>query len=70
MAEKASTKAGRGGSIEQFLTIEDVAQRLRVDERTVHRWISDGKLVRHKFGRAVRIALSDLQRFIAQHRQP
>jgi excisionase family DNA binding protein len=39
-----------------------------VSLRSVRRWIADEKLVVHHFGRAVRIAESDLRAFIAAHR--
>jgi excisionase family DNA binding protein len=52
------------------LTIAEVAKRLRVSERTVHRWLSSGELVAHDFGRAKRLAIDDLRRFIAARRSP
>ena len=51
-----------------FLKIADVAQALNVSTRTVRRWISDKKLIAHRFGVAVRIAENDLQAFLTAHR--
>ena len=53
----------------RFFTIRDVAERLEVATRTVRRWIKSGDLVAHRFGAAVRIAESDLNAFIARHRE-
>jgi excisionase family DNA binding protein len=53
----------------QFFTIAEVAQDLNVSERTVRRWIEDGKLVAHRIGGVVRIAETDLRAFLALHRQ-
>jgi excisionase family DNA binding protein len=57
-------------SRDNFFTIAEVAERFGVATRTVRRWIGAGELVAHRFGRAVRIAESDLKAFIAQHRDP
>jgi excisionase family DNA binding protein len=54
----------------EFLTIPEVAARLRVSPRTVHRWLADQQLAAHQFGRAVRIATADLARFVATSRNP
>ncbi|MFL5333698.1 MAG: helix-turn-helix domain-containing protein [Geminicoccaceae bacterium] len=54
----------------EFLTIPEVAARLRVSPRTVHRWLADHQLAAHQFGRAVRVATADLARFVATSRNP
>jgi excisionase family DNA binding protein len=48
---------------ETFYTVAQVAEYLSVSERTVRRWIHDGKLIAHHFGRAVRIAGSSFEAF-------
>ena len=53
----------------KFFTIAEVAERLGVATRTVRRWIDRSELVAHDFGRAVRIAESDLKAFLAGHRR-
>ena len=52
----------------KFFTIAEVAERLGVSTRTVRRWIEDLELVAHRFGRAVRVAETDLKAFLAMHR--
>ncbi len=40
----------------RLLTVEDIAEILRVDARTVRRWIADGRLPRAPLGgRSVRV---------------
>jgi excisionase family DNA binding protein len=56
---------------EEYWTLEEVAERLKVSRRTVNRWVEDGKLTAVKFapGRGhIRIAESDLKEFVDQHR--
>jgi excisionase family DNA binding protein len=52
----------------KFYTVNQVADALGVSPRTVRRRIKSGDLVAHHFGTAVRIAESDLEAFIAVHR--
>jgi excisionase family DNA binding protein len=52
----------------RFFTVAEVAERLHVSTRTVRRWIENLELATHRFGRAVRIAESDLRAFLAIHR--
>jgi excisionase family DNA binding protein len=51
-----------------FLTVVEVADRLGVSPKHVRRAIDRGELPVHRFGRAVRIAPEDLERFISRHR--
>ena len=51
-------------STEEFLTVAEVAARLRLNEQTVRNWIDDGKLPAFRIGRRVRIARSDFERFV------
>jgi excisionase family DNA binding protein len=52
-----------------FFTEKQIAEMTAVSARTVRRWISEGELVAHRFGGAVRIADSDLRTFLALHRE-
>ncbi len=62
MAEKLNspTKA--------FWTTRDIAEHLGVCERTTRRWISNGELITHKFGRRIRISNVDYAAFLQRHR--
>ena len=46
---------------DEFLTVGDVAERLRVHPQTVRSWIAGGELRAIKIGRTVRIRRSDLE---------
>jgi excisionase family DNA binding protein len=60
---------GSGARIPKFFTVEQVAEALDVDPRTVRRWIANRTLAVHRFGRrSVRIAEADLKAFLALHR--
>jgi excisionase family DNA binding protein len=50
-------------------TLKQVAEQLQVSTKTIRRWIGDGALVAHRFGRQLRISDADLQAFIRLHRE-
>jgi excisionase family DNA binding protein len=54
----------------RFLSTEEVAKRLRVDEQTVRRWIKHGKLEAFKIGRAWRISPAALEALLESHSSP
>jgi len=45
----------------EYITPSEAARLLRVNERTVRRWIREGKLKARRFGRLLRIPKSDLE---------
>ena len=47
-----------------ILTIKQVAERLKVSERTIRNWIDKGDLKAYRFGLQYRIDETDLQTFI------
>ena len=51
-------------SLPPLLTIQEVADRLRVNEKTVRRWIDTQELPAFKLGRQWRISEQDLRRFL------
>jgi excisionase family DNA binding protein len=50
--------------VDQYYTVEEVAELLKVDPRTIRARISEGKLKASKIGRNFRIAESDLKIFL------
>lgn len=52
---------------EQYQTVKDVAERLKVAEATVRHWIKLGELRAIDIGKGWRIAESDLDRFLQRH---
>ena len=57
---------------ETWLTVEEIAERLKVTDQTVRRWLRSGSLVGRNFsGRTgYRVKESDLQRFLDQEQTP
>src|SRR5258708_15705943 len=55
---------------EKMYTVQEVAQQLRVSERTVRNWIEQGDLIAFSIGkRGYRIGESDLIPFIGRRKQ-
>ena len=52
----------------ELLTVQEVAKHLRVDEKTVRRWINRGELPAIDLGKGYRIYKSDLDAFIEKRR--
>lgn len=52
---------------DQYQTVKEVADRLRVSEATVRGWIKDGELRAIEVGKGWRIADSDLDAFLCSH---
>ena len=53
------------GNILDYLTVIEVAEKLRVSKQTVYRLINDGELLAYTFGdKAFRVLDSDLDEFI------
>lgn len=48
----------------EILTIAEIAETLRVSNRTVRNWIDSGKLKAFKFGLQYRINKEDFEEFI------
>ena len=53
---------------EQLYTPQEVADYLKVDVRTVYRWLREGEMNAIRFQREYRIGESDLQDFFERHR--
>jgi excisionase family DNA binding protein len=48
-----------------FLTVDEVAEILRLNRRTVENWIKSGKLSALRFGRkGIRIERAEVERFV------
>jgi excisionase family DNA binding protein len=53
---------------ERYVTLREVAERLKVSRRTVYRWIKDGDLNAYKFANEYRITESDIKDFLKRRR--
>lgn len=54
-ARGSSPRAVRPASPRQWLTVDDVAAELGINEKTVRRWIHAGKLTAKRVGKGLRI---------------
>ena len=54
-------------SAERWLTVAEIAERLKVHEQTVRRWLRDRRLVGRNFGgrTGYRVREADLEAFLA-----
>jgi excisionase family DNA binding protein len=52
-----------------FYTVLQIAELLGVSTRSVYRWIAEGKLIVHRFGRSLRVSEPNLRAFIDAHYQ-
>ena len=52
----------------ELYSVTETAKLLKVNPKTVRRWIENGDLTVHRFGRQIRITEPDLVTFIRQHR--
>lgn len=56
----------------QFYTIEEVAKELRVNPRTIMRWLKNGSLKGYKLGDGktslLRIPKAEVKRFLEKHK--
>ncbi len=49
-------------------TVDDVAEQLGVCPKSVRRWVANGALVAHRFGRILRITDDDLRTYLNKQR--
>lgn len=57
-------KGSRQGNGEEFYSVKDVADKLKVSERTVWRWIADKRLMVIRIGGVVRISISEIDKLL------
>jgi excisionase family DNA binding protein len=56
----------QSGPEEEFLTVAEVAEMLKLNQQTVRNWIDQGSLPALRVGRRVRIKRSDFERIVEQ----
>ncbi|SIO07020.1 DNA binding domain-containing protein, excisionase family [Rhodovulum sp. ES.010] len=52
---------------QDYKTVRDVAEQLKVSEATVRRWIRDGELRAIDIGKGWRVGANDLGAFLSAH---
>jgi excisionase family DNA binding protein len=56
----------QSGNLEEFLTVAEVAEMLKLNQQTIRNWIDQGSLPALRVGRRVRIRRSDLERVLEE----
>ena len=51
---------------DEYLTVHEIADRLKLNQQTVRNWIDQGRLPAVRIGRRVRVRRADLDRVLAQ----
>lgn len=70
MRQEQRKQEGYRGENEKFLTTNEVAEILRVHQRTVQRWISSNRLKAIKVGpKVLRVRKQDLDEFLESQNQ-
>lgn len=54
--------------MEEFYTIEEIAQNLKVTKMTIYRYIKAGKLKAYKLWKEIRVKKEDYESFILSSR--
>ncbi|HLZ62610.1 MAG TPA: helix-turn-helix domain-containing protein [Ktedonosporobacter sp.] len=50
--------------LDKWLTVEEIAQILKMDEETIRKWIRSKQLKAYRFGRDYRIRREDFDKFV------
>ena len=50
-------------------TIKEVAQMLKINEQTLHRWVRDGKIETTRVANLHRISQEQLDKFLSQEKK-
>jgi excisionase family DNA binding protein len=56
--------------VDEFLTVAEVAEMLKLNQQTIRNWIDKGDLAAVRIGRRVRIRREDLDAKLAEGYQP
>jgi len=54
----------------EWLTVEEIAQQLKMHVDTVRGWIREGKLKATRFGRDYRVRREDFDKFVQERTTP
>jgi len=62
--EVADLRAQLGNGSKELYTIKDLTQLFNVSSATIHNWIKEGKLIKHKIGGRTEFKREDVQKLI------
>ncbi len=68
-AENGLMAKRRAALAPRMLVVKEVAEHCHNSERTVWRWIRDGKLKVHRLVRCIRISEKDFAKFLRRNRK-
>lgn len=51
---------------DEWLSVEEIARTLKMDEETIRRWIRARRLKGYKFGRDLRVRREDFDKFVRE----
>lgn len=57
-------------TLDEFLTVKEAAQRLKISARKMYALAASGEIAAHRFGATVRFAPADLHAYVAKCRSP
>jgi excisionase family DNA binding protein len=55
---------------DEYLRIKAFAKRMDISEKTLRRWVSEGRIEHVRFSRTIRIPLSELNRLVTEGTVP
>jgi len=53
----------------EFYTTQDLADFLQLNQRTIQKWIKEGKLKGYRFGKKYRIRSIDIENFLEEYKR-
>lgn len=62
--EVADLKAKLSNNSQELYTIKDLTKLFNVSSATIHNWVNEGKLIKHKIGGRTEFKREDVQKLI------
>jgi excisionase family DNA binding protein len=62
--ENCFVKIRQGGRMETYLTIDELAEYLKLAEQTIRRWVLNREIPYHKIKKVIRFRVSEIEKWI------